>query len=83
MSPGFDHSTKFIKGLEELEHTPEEENVFCHVLDNKLRCSRNWLNGWNTTAGDLLCYSPKAPYKGEGSDFYACYYEHFMRMDKI
>ena len=28
-------------------------------------------------------YSPKFPYKGEGSDFYALYYEHMMRQDKI
>lgn len=31
----------------------------------------------------MLCYSPKHPYKGEGNDFYALYYEHFMRQDKI
>ena len=28
-------------------------------------------------------YSPKFPYKGEGSDFYALYYEHMMRQDKL
>jgi hypothetical protein len=27
----------------------------------------------------MICYSPKFPYKGEGTDFYALYYEHFMR----
>lgn len=31
----------------------------------------------------MLCYSPKFPYKGEGCDFYALYYEHFMRQDKL
>lgn len=30
-----------------------------------------------------MCYSPKAPYKGEGSDFYALYYESFLRQDQI
>jgi len=29
----------------------------------------------------MLLYSPKFPYKGEGSDFYALYYEHFLRQD--
>ena len=28
-------------------------------------------------------YSPKFPYKGEGCDFYALYYEHMMRQDKL
>lgn len=30
----------------------------------------------------MLCYSPKAPYKGEGSDFWALYYESFLRQDQ-
>lgn len=83
LAPGFDHSSKFIKGLEEMEKGPESENVFTHVLDHKSRVSRNFLNGWNNTHGDLICYSPKFPYKGEGTDFYALYYEHFMRQDKL
>jgi hypothetical protein len=29
----------------------------------------------------MICYSPKFPYKGEGTDFYALYYEHFLRQD--
>lgn len=83
LTPGFEHSTSFIKGLETLEKTPEEEGVFCHVLDHKERVSRNFYNGWNNKKGDLICYSPKFPYKGEGTDFYALYYEHFMRQDQI
>uniref|UniRef100_A0A7S3SDH7 Uncharacterized protein n=1 Tax=Strombidinopsis acuminata TaxID=141414 RepID=A0A7S3SDH7_9SPIT len=31
----------------------------------------------------MICYAPKFPYKGEGCDFYAFYYEHFMRQDKM
>ena len=31
----------------------------------------------------MLCYSPKAPYKGEGCDFWALYYESFLRQDQI
>ena len=31
----------------------------------------------------MLVYSPKLPYKGEGSDFYALYYEHYIRHDKL
>ena len=31
----------------------------------------------------MICYSPKFPYKGEGSDFYPLYYEHFMRQDQL
>ena len=79
LAPGFDHSTKHIKGLEEMEKSPEMDGVFCHVLDHKERVNRNFWNGWNNTNGDMICYSPKFPYKGEGTDFYALYYEHFMR----
>ena len=31
----------------------------------------------------MICYSPATPYKGEGCDFYAPYYEHFNRQDKL
>ena len=31
----------------------------------------------------MICYSPKAPYKGEGSDFYALWYEHYLRQDRM
>ena len=61
----------------------ESNNVFTHILDHKTTVSRNFLHGWNNTHGDLICYSPKFPYKGEGTDFYALYYEHFMRQDKL
>lgn len=83
LAPGLDHGSKYVKGLETMEQTPESDNVFCHVLDTKERVDRNFYNGWNNFYGDLICYSPKFPYKGEGSDFYALYYEHFMRQDKI
>ena len=49
------------------------------MLDNKERADRNYYHGWNNANGNLICYSPKFPYKGEGTDFYALYYESFMR----
>jgi len=83
LATGFDHSVEAIEGLPEMRLTPEEENVYVHVLDNKLTSERNYYHGWNHTNGDMICYSPKGPYKGEGNDFYALYYESFMRQDKI
>jgi hypothetical protein len=35
------------------------------------------------THGDFIHYAPKTPYKGESSSFYAFYYEHINRYDKI
>jgi len=83
-APGLDHSMDYIEGLAELDAEPDYENTFVHLLDGPLRCTeRNFFNGWNNFMGDLLCYSPAFPYKGEGSDFYALYYEHFLRIDKM
>jgi len=84
MAPGLHHTMDHIEGLQEMSEECDSENVFVHMLDNVDRCvSRNWYSGWNNFMGDMLCYSPKFPYKGEGSDFYALYYEHFLRTDKI
>lgn len=83
LAPGLEHKVDGIKGLEEMQDSPESENVFVHMLDNKARVERNFWNGWHHPHGDMICYSPKAPYKGEGTDFYAFYYEHFMRQDKL
>lgn len=83
LAPGLDHRSDSIEGLPELEATHESENVFVHMIDNKERVLRNYHHGWSHTAGDMICYSPKAPYKGEGSDFYALYYESFMRQDRL
>ena len=80
MATGFNHTSEHIEGLRELELTPQS-NVFVHAIDNKERIDRNYYHGWNHTNGDMICYSPKFPYKGEGSDFYALYYEHFLRQD--
>jgi len=44
-----------------------------------MTADRNYYHGWSHNHGDMLCYSPKAPYKGEGTDFYALIYEDFMR----
>lgn len=61
----------------------EKDNMFVHMMDTKERTHRNYLHGWNHTHGDMICYSPKAPYKGEGMDFYALYYESFLRQDQL
>lgn len=63
-----------------MEHLPEESNFFVHKLDGIERTvARNYGSGWNHPHGEMICYSPKAPYKGEGNDFYALYYESFLR----
>ena len=61
---------------------PEEDNVYVHMLDNKETICRNYYHGWNHAGGNMICYSPKAPYKGEGNDFYALYYESWLRQDQ-
>jgi len=61
---------------------PEEDNVFVHMLDNKETISRNYYHGWNHGGGNMICYSPAAPYKGEGHDFWALYYESWLRQDQ-
>lgn len=81
LAPGFDHRSAHIEGLPEFEKDRGENNVFVHAIDHKERLSRNYYHGWNHTNGDMICYSPKFPYKGEGTDFYALYYEHFLRQD--
>lgn len=83
LAPGFDHHSRHIKGLEEFENGPETNNVYAHCLDSSLRVDRNWYHGWNNAAGDLITYSPKHPYKGEGCDFYSLYYEQFLRQDRL
>lgn len=79
LSPGLDHRSDLIEGLEEMENLPEEENFFVHKVDTDKRLEKNFQAGWNHNFGDMICYSPKAPYKGEGSDFYALYFESFLR----
>jgi len=79
LTPGFNHSVDNIEGLRALADGPEENNVFAHELDADRVKFKNYYHGWNHPYGDMICYSPKAPYKGEGNDFYAFYYEHFLR----
>jgi hypothetical protein len=83
LATGFDHDSSYIKGLEQFENAHEDCNVFIHAIDHKKRAYRNYWHGWRHQAGDFICYSPKFPYKGEGTDFYALYYEHFLRYDKM
>lgn len=84
LAPGFDHKSENLDGLTEFErdHTAQN-NVFAHAIDTKERVHRNYYHGWMHTNGDMICYSPKFPYKGEGTDFYALYYEHFLRQDQL
>lgn len=84
LATGFDHEISYIKGLDEFAWCSEEENVFIHAFDHKKRITKqNYYQGWRHKFGDFICYSPKFPYKGEGSDFYALYYENFLRHDKL
>ena len=84
LATGFDHQIDHIKGLDQFAWSPEEENVFIHAFDTKKRIKKqNYYQGWRHKFGDFICYSPAGPYKGEGSDFYALYYENFLRHDKL
>ena len=83
LAPGLDHQASHIKGLEEMAAMHESNNVFVHTIDNKQTVIDNYWHGWNHTHGDMICYSPAVPYKGEGTDFYALYYEHFLRQDQM
>lgn len=80
---GFDHTANHIEGLTDFESDVGQNNVFIHEIDKKERMHRNYYHGWSHTNGDMICYSPKLPYKGEGTDFYALYYEHFLRQDQL
>jgi sulfide:quinone oxidoreductase len=83
VATGFEHKSEFIEGLPEFEKDRGENNVFVHAIDHKERLNRNYYHGWNHPNGDMICYSPKFPHKGEGTDFYALYYEHFLRQDQL
>lgn len=83
LAPGFSHESSYIEGLGEFETGPETNNVWVHSFNDRANAERNFFNGYQSLAGDNIMYSPKFPYKGEGSDFYALYYEHMMRQDKL
>lgn len=78
LAPGLNQSMDHIPGLRQMSETPESDLVFVHELD-LLRYKRNAWMGYQNRYGDMLCYSPKTPYKGEGCDFYALYFEHLLR----
>ena len=82
LAPGLNHSDSHIEGLHQMRQTHEMERVFVHMLDNKVTSERNYYHGYNHTNGDMICYSPQGPYKGEGTDFWALYYESFHRAQK-
>lgn len=83
LAPGFDTSVDHIPGLRGFDEGPADNNVFTHCLQSRDRVIRNFYNGYYSRGGDLVCYSPKFPYKGEGTDFYALYYESFLRQDRF
>lgn len=83
LGTGFEHSCEFIEGLSEFDQGPDSNGVFVHQLDSKDRLTRNFYNGWMQRGGDVINYSPLAPYKGEGTDFYTLYYESIIRQDKL
>ena len=85
LAPGFAHESSHIEGLPEFESGPETNNTWVHTFNNldASNVNRNFYNGDCSLLGDTIMYSPKFPYKGEGSDFYALYYEHMMRQDKL
>jgi hypothetical protein len=80
-APGFDHSIDHIKGLRDFENEGEQSNVFCHLPDSVVRMDRNYYHGFNQFAGDYIVYDPASPFKGEGSNFYALYYEYMLKTD--
>lgn len=83
VASGFDHKSANIEGLPEFEKDRGENQTFVHAIDHKERVDRNYYHGWHHPNGDMINYSPQMPYKGEGTDFYSLYYEHFLRQDKL
>jgi len=83
LAPDFNNAKSNIKGLEEMALSGPENKVFVHSIDDKNTVDRNYWHGVGHTHGDFICYSPQVPYNHEASDFYALYYEHFMRQDTM
>jgi hypothetical protein len=99
LSPGLDSSVHNIPALSDYDHvlTPTQ-NVNILAMDSVPRFNKNFYAGWNHNLGDLVCYSPKFPYKGEGRnikrlflvmrffflgcDFYALYFEYLLRQSQ-
>lgn len=79
LSPGFDCGRANIKGLTEMAASHTSNKTFVHAVDTKFTIDDNYWHGVGHSHGDFICYSPAVPYKGEGTDFYAFYYEHLLR----
>lgn len=82
-APGFHHKVDNVKGLRMFEDEGDSSNVFAHIPDKVERLNRNYYHGWQTYGYDLVVYNPGRPYKDEGSNFYALYYEMILRYDKM
>lgn len=79
LAPGFDCARSNIKGLKEMAASHTSNKTFVHAVDDKFTIDDNYWHGVGHSHGDFICYSPAVPYKGEGTDFYAFYYEHLLR----
>lgn len=82
-APGFNHTVDNVKGLRELENAGDKTNVFAHIPDKVERLERNYYHGWHQYGGDYIVYDPARPFKNEGASFYALYYEHILRQDRM
>jgi sulfide:quinone oxidoreductase len=82
-APGFDHKVDNIKGLRQFEDAGDQSNVFSHIPDTVERMERNYYHGFMPFSGDFIVYDPARPYKDEGANFYALYYEYMLRQDVI
>ena len=80
-APGFDHTVDNLKGLRAFEDEGDKSNVFSHIPDKIERLNRNYYHGFQQYGGDFIVYNPARPYKDEGSNFYAFYYEYINRQD--
>lgn len=78
---GLKYKPDGIEGLDELTSQHESNKVFKHAL-SAAGVARNYYHGWDHNKGDMICYSPKAPHTLEGADFWALYYEFFLRQNK-
>ncbi|CAI2367828.1 unnamed protein product [Moneuplotes crassus] len=82
-APGFDHTVDNLPGLREFEDAGDQTNVFSHIPDKIDRLDRNYYHGFQQYGGDYIVYDPARPYKDEGSNFYAFYYEYILKQDSL
>ncbi len=79
IATGLEHGYFGVEGLEELDRKSNENGVTVHLVDSPQRIQNNHWHGFHHPRGDFIVYHPEYPYRGEGFDFYAFYYEHHLR----